>query len=240
MQKKLLVLFLLLSIFVNLKSVKEEVAAILSKSFYFPFLYTRNLILLLSQEERRSIELTVENQKLRETLLKSYTSAIQIADTGKFYVGEILQYMPLGIPELLVVRIKSSKIEDLTEGTVVNLNGFLVGVIEGQEGEQLTVKTIYNDNFKVGVECLRSYYTGVLKGGEIPYVFYIPTDANIKIGDTLFTSRLSSYAKPYIPVGVVKEYQRDLDNPIFFRAKIEPFFKPFTSRTVIVYGKPKA
>jgi cell shape-determining protein MreC len=240
MQKKLLVLFLLLSIFVNLKSVKEEVTAILSKSFYFPFLYSRNLILLLSQEERRSIELTVENQKLREMLLKSDTSAIQIADTGKFYVGEILQYIPLGIPEILVVKIKSSKIEDLTEGTVVNLNGFLVGVIESQEGKQLTVKTIYNDNFKVGVECLRPYYTGVLRGGEIPYVFYVPVDANIKIGDTLFTSRLSSYAKPYIPVGIVKEYQRDMDNPIFFRAKIEPFFKPFTSRTVIVYGKPKA
>jgi len=237
MQKRLLVLVFLLTILVNISSVKGIVFAFLSKSLYFPFLYSRNLLILLTQEERRSTQLSIQNQKLREILIKSDSINTLLADTFNTYVGEILHYVPLGIPEEIIVKIKSPKMRNLIEGTVVDLFGVLVGSVDMQKGEQLLVKTIFNENYKVGVECIDPYYTGVLKGGEIPIIFFIPIDASIKIGDTLYTSRLSSYAKPYVPVGIVKEYQKDEDNPIFYKAKIEPFFKPFTSRIVLIYGK---
>uniref|UniRef100_A0A7V3ZYQ0 Cell shape-determining protein MreC n=1 Tax=candidate division WOR-3 bacterium TaxID=2052148 RepID=A0A7V3ZYQ0_UNCW3 len=240
MEKKLFVLFFLLTIFVNIRGVKEEVAFILSKSFYFPFIYTRNLLLLLYNVERNSIKLNIENQKLREQLNdRGFSENNFIGSSSTACVGEILQYIPLGIPEEIVVKVKSEKIGSLIEGTVVDLNGYLVGKVEMEGGELIRIKTIYDESFKVGVESIHPYYTGILQGGEIPLVLYVPIDAEIHTGDTLYTSRLSSYAKPYIPVGTVKDYQKDIYNPIFYRAKIEPFFKPFTSRIVVIYGKSK-
>ena len=240
MEKKLFILFLLLTIFVNISCVKEQVALVLSKSFYFPFIYTRNLLLLLSNVERRSIQLSIENQRLREQLNSKDFAENNVVDTSiNSFIGEIFQYFPMGIPEEILVKVKSKKIGDLVEGTVVDLNGYLIGKVEMQIGEQVRIKTIYNESFKVGVESINPYYTGILQGGEFPMVLYIPVDAEIHTGDTIYTSRLSSYAKPYAPVGVVKNYQKDIDNPIFYRAKIEPFFKPFTSRIVVIYGKSK-
>jgi hypothetical protein len=240
MRKKIFFLSFLFTVFFNLNVIKVPTSLFLTNSIYAPFLYVKNLIILLTQTEETSIITQAENQYLKGILnsigQKSPSGAIA---RESFSEGEVMQYSPLGIPEEIIVKAHLESSTDYIASVVTDARGALVGRVLKRTGPFAIIPTIYNSEFKVGVECKNRYYTGIYKGGADPKVFFVPYDAPVSIGDTLITSTLSGFALPGIPVARVIEIKKDPYNPIFLTLRVEPFFKPFTSRKVIIYGTRK-
>jgi cell shape-determining protein MreC len=194
--------------------------------------------MLLKETEKTNTSLLKENSRLRESFKYSVP---YISDSTQFLTtlaeGEILSYSPLGIPEEILVRITKVESHKLENSTLVDFRGNLVGKISNLFSDLAKVTLIYNPAFRGAVECYSPYYTGLLIGGNVPTVVYVPFDAKANPGDTLYTSYLSTVLAPGIPVGTVSKVVKDSTNPIFIKLYITPFFKPFTSRKVIIYGK---
>jgi len=237
MRRKLFLLFALLTVFLNINNVKSAFHHALMGTLYHPFIYSRNLIILLTETEKTNTKLSVENQKLRESLAHLSNLDIDTLYSQKdFILGEILSYSPLGIPEELEVLLKGTPPSgNIQEATVVDLKGNLVGKVEKVNGNIAFIITIFSKKFKVGVESRNPFYTGVWEGNFEPIVRYVPFNAEVRTGDTLYTSSLSGFAKPMIPVGSVQKVMNDPLNPIFLQLKVVPFFKPLTSKKVIIY-----
>lgn len=237
MKRKLFLLFALLTIFLNLSIIKRQVNSFLLKTAYMPFIYTRNLIIMLQKTEQICSELTKENQLLRESIKnKSFDELKTKPSQINQQIGEVLSFSPLGIPEEVLIKVEDKLLHNPESYSVTDLKGNLIGKVKEQSGGVVLAITLYNTNFRAGVESKNPYYTGLLIGGKIPTVIYVPFDAEVKIGDTIFTSRLSSLLRPDIPVGTVSKITKDTLNPIFIKLYLTPFFKPFTSRMVLLYG----
>ncbi|MEO0247497.1 MAG: rod shape-determining protein MreC [candidate division WOR-3 bacterium] len=237
MKRKLILLFALLTIFLNLHNIKRQVNIVLLQTAYLPFIYTRNLVILLQKTEQICSELSKENQLLRESLKAGGVDDLSSKPTSiKVLVGEIQSFSPLGIPEEVLIKVGDKLLQNPESYSVTDLKGNLIGKVKKQSGEVVLAITLYNSNFRAGVENKKPFYTGLLIGGKSPTVVYVPFDAEAKIGDTLFTSRLSSLLQPDIPVGTVSKTVKDSLNPIFIKLYLTPFFKPFTSRLVLLYG----
>ncbi len=239
MARRLVILFLLLTVFINLRPIKPMLFRFLNNSIYYPFVYSRNLLILLQNTERNSANILLENTSLREKIFLNQINTIsQDKASEKTLICEVLEFTPLGIPKELIVRMDSNSKAQLQNNTVIDQKGALVGLTYKQTQDLVFIKTIYNEELRIAVESINPYYTGILKGGITPEILYIPFDAPIKAGDTLYTSSLSSIITPYIPVGVIAKFEKDMENPIFLKASIKPFFVPFTSRKLVIfYGK---
>ncbi len=239
MAKRLFLLLLLLTIFINLHTIKPGLFQLLNNSIYFPFVYSRNLIILLQNTEKNLERILSENINLRKKLYSSEINTItQKEDIEKTLICELQEFTPLGIPREITAKISSIPVEQVNNKTVTDLHGALVGLAYKQTKDLIFIKTIYNEEIRIAIESINPYYTGILKGGITPEILYIPFDAPIKEGDTIYTSSLSSIVTPYIPVGVISKIEKDMDNPIFLKASIKPFFVPFTSRKLVIfYGK---
>lgn len=236
MQRKILFLSLLVTIFFNLTRIKTYVSHSLISTVYAPFIYSRNLIILLLHTEEKAITVQATNQHLRQLLLQVGKDTTTLPLPQEFITGDIVEYSPLGIPHEIIIKTNFNSTEPFKGKIATDLSGALAGKIVQVRGSYMTLKTIYDKEFKVGVESSGNYYTGVYTGGTQPEVLYVPYDAKVKPGDTLYTSSLSALATPGIPVGIVTEIHKDESNPIFLKLEIEPIFKPFTSRKLIVYG----
>ncbi|MGB9823890.1 MAG: rod shape-determining protein MreC [Candidatus Hydrothermia bacterium] len=237
MKRKLLYLFLLLTVFFNIKSVNIKTSEILLKSVYSPFIYARNLIILLKETEKINAVLLKENLKLREILAYSDHHIFNTSPDTIFSLGEILSYSPLGVPQEISLRISKLAPSKFENSTLVDFKGNLVGKVSYLFNDLANALLIYSPAFRAAVECHKPYYTGLLVGGNKPQVIYVPFDAGAELGDTLYTSSLSTVLAPGIPVGIVSKVVKDSTNPIFIKLYVTPFFKPFTSRKVILYGK---
>lgn len=159
----------------------------------------RDLNLQLSSEVTRMRKALVENENLRQMLqLKDKKDYPYVATDviGRTTV-EMRSYFTLRNPEE----------EGITEGMAVRNDAGLVGLTVGVTSNYILVESIRNREVKIAIRDERSGIDGILvwDGGEDFNLKNIPKSYDIKEGDLLLTSNLSTRYPTNIPVGRVKK-----------------------------------
>lgn len=99
----------------------------------------------------------------------------------------------------------------------------IVGTVKECSANYSTVISVLNREFSPNVMIKRNGFYGPLEWPGRHYkqaiVNEIPTHAEVKIGDTLVTSRISGLFPPDILVGVVEDYE--VEEGLFYRIDIE-------------------
>lgn len=104
---------------------------------------------------------------------------------------------------------------------VINGDG-LVGIVFEVSGEYSVIRTLKNYNLKIVVKNIRSNEQGILKWtGEHLTMANLPKTADIKIGDEIHSSELSSLLTIPIRIGFVEEVLNP-DKGVFTDLKIRP------------------
>lgn len=176
----------------------------------------RELNLNLSNKVIMSRVTEIENQSLRRMLKLKDRLAIP------YEVAEVVGSINVDIKNFIVLnKGRKAGIKELM--TVRNDAG-LIGITKAISKNFSFVETLFNPSMKVPSICLRSGVEGIItyETGNFLYLRNVPKYLDIKVGDTILTSKNSLKFIPYIPIGrviVVKEIEGD----IFLKIVVQPF-----------------
>lgn len=118
---------------------------------------------------------------------------------------------------------------------VINDQG-LIGIIYSTSDDFSIARTLRNRDLKLTVKDERSRIDGIMKwNGDDLVMIDVPKTFDIKPGDRIITSELSSLISVPVPVGIVKELSK-VDIGIFNEVKIKPFVNFSRAQNVYVIG----
>ncbi len=202
-------------------------------------------------------DLKRENQQLRE---RNAELMIQISKLRKYgIINEELKDLlgfkdtanvPL-IPATIISRSLSMTQNMLTLNAgrkhgvlpgmpVVNDRGF-IGIVHSVSEDFSIARTLNNVDLKLTVMDERSRINGIMKWtGEELVIINIPNTFDIKIGDRIVTSGISSIVPLPLPVGIVEEF-RPSETSGFSYIKVKPFvdLKPIENVFIIAEVQSK-
>ncbi len=133
------------------------------------------------------------------------------------------------------VYIINSGIEDSISKSmpVINGNG-LLGIISEVSDDFALVRTLSNSALKVSATIRRSNVNGVIRwDGNNLIMQNIPTTADIKRGDRVVTSILSTIFPPSIPIGVVEKKESNISG-LLSDITIKPYVDVYSVKNVFV------
>ena len=180
-----------------------------------------------------------ENKELRETNAKlmlrlsklrefgitndELRSLVHFRDTTSFplipasIVSKSLSYTQNSIT--LNVGAKDSVLAGMP---VINDEG-LIGIVQSTSEDFSIAKTLHNVDLKLTVMDERSRINGILKWtGEDLIIMNIPNTYDIKVGDRIVTSDISSIIPLPVPVGIIEEFKPS-ETGVFSFVKVKPF-----------------
>ena len=180
-----------------------------------------------------------ENKELRETNAKlmlrlsklrefgitndELRSLVHFRDTTSFplipasIVSKSLSYTQNSIT--LNVGAKDSVLAGMP---VINDEG-LIGIVQSTSEDFSIAKTLHNVDLKLTVMDERSRINGILKWtGEDLIIMNIPNTYDIKVGDRIVTSDISSIIPLPVPVGIIEEFKPS-ETSVFSFVKVKPF-----------------
>lgn len=118
---------------------------------------------------------------------------------------------------------------------VINDQG-LIGIIYSTSDDFAIARTLRNRDLKITVKDERSRIDGIMKwNGEDLVMIDVPKTFDIKPGDRIITSELSSLISIPVPVGIVMEL-RKVDVGIFNEVRVKPFVNFSRADNVFVIG----
>ena len=118
---------------------------------------------------------------------------------------------------------------------VINDQG-LLGIIYSTSDDFSIARTLRNRDLKLTVKDERSRIDGIMKwNGEDHVIVDVPKTFDIKPGDRIITSELSSLISVPVPVGIVMEL-RKVDIGIFNEVRVKPFVNFSKAENVYVVG----
>lgn len=175
----------------------------------------RDLNLQLSSEVTKMRKALVENENLRQMLqLKekkdyNYVAADVIGRT----TVEMRSYFTLSNPGD----------KEICEGMAVRNDAGLVGLVVGVTSNYILVESIRNRDVKIAIRDERSGIDGILvwDGSQDFNLKNIPKSYDVKDGDLLLTSNLSSRYPANIPVGRIKKVS-DAAGDLFMKIVVTP------------------
>jgi rod shape-determining protein MreC len=188
--------------------------------------------------KEKNAELMLQMNKLREfgMVNEELKGLIKLKDTIKY---------PL-IPAKIVSKSFSTSQNTITllggisQGIkpgmpVVNDQG-LLGIIYSTSDEFAIARTLRNRDLKITVKDERSRIDGIMKwNGEDLVMVDVPKTFDIKPGDRIITSELSSLISIPVPVGICMELIK-IDIGIFNEVRIKPFVNFSRADNVFVIG----
>jgi len=191
-----------------------------------------------SRLKEKNAELMLQMNKLREfgIVNEELKGLLKLKDTVKY---------PL-IPAKIVSKSFSTSQNTITllGGTsngikpgmpVVNDQG-LLGIIYSTSDDFAIARTLRNRDLKITVKDERSRIDGIMKwNGEDLVMVDVPKTFDIKPGDRIITSELSSLISVPVPVGIVMELNK-VDIGIFNEVRIKPFVNFSRAENVFVIG----
>ncbi len=219
--KKALILYLLLSVIIQIPFVKKIISFASVNSLYIPVLYTISYAeeLKQSREEKRALEKKLSVLLYNKGKLKSESDTANIAT--------LISYTPFGFPDMMYLFPAKGN-----PGYLVLWHGYLCGRISGTRKASTQALTIYNELFRIGARIRR--YNGILEGGIYPLVDYIPIEYKIEKGDTVYTSGIGDNHIADIPIGTVRYIRKDPLTPFFHKITVQPFFNIHRIKTVCI------
>jgi len=213
--------FLLFSLLLFLRPIRGFIHFFLLHSLYLPIIKIQKTftdLLYLSEERDRLLK---ENINLRLLLKKNEeVSSIQNPEK-KIILANVISFSPLGVPEGIVVDKGRKK--GVEEDGVVIFEGSLVGKVTEVEENTSSALTLYSPKLRVGVLDKRSKILGILYGGKEIEIRYVPSEADVRVGDTIITSGIGGIYPKGLPVGVVVSVRKK--EQFFQLIKIKPFMK---------------
>jgi rod shape-determining protein MreC len=118
---------------------------------------------------------------------------------------------------------------------VVNDQG-LLGIIYSTSDDFSIARTLRNRDLKLTVKDERSRIDGIMKwNGEDLVMVDVPKTFDIKPGDRIITSELSSLISIPVPVGMVMELSK-VDIGIFNEVRVKPYVNFSRAENVYVIG----
>jgi rod shape-determining protein MreC len=118
---------------------------------------------------------------------------------------------------------------------VINDQGF-VGIVYDTSDDFCIVRTLINIDIKVTVKDERSRIDGIMKwNGDDLVIVDVPKTYDVKTGDRIITSEISSIVPIPLPVGVVSGIT-NVSTGIFNEAKVQPFVDFNKVENVFVIG----
>ena len=122
---------------------------------------------------------------------------------------------------------------------VINDRGF-IGIIHSTSEDFSIARTLHNVDLKLTVMDERSRVNGIMKWtGEELIIINIPNTFDIKVGDRIVTSEISSIVPLPIPVGVVEEFRKN-ETGIFSFVSVKPFVDLIPIENVFILADVKS
>ncbi|MCK4338745.1 MAG: rod shape-determining protein MreC [Candidatus Cloacimonetes bacterium] len=229
------VIFLIISIVFIAGSNENRIskANFIGRYFFLPFTASISYLKGLSELSQKNTDLQTElfllqseNRQYKEEILRNerLSRLLDIQDKGKFQV-EIARVLSTGSfinYETLIIDIGKNR-DIAINLPVISTNG-LVGKIIAVYSNYSIVQTFGSKYFRMGALDSRSRIHGIVEtnfDGTI-YLQKIKIGSDIKLGDEIVTSKLSSIYPPEIPFGKVINIE-ETSGGLFTKAEISPF-----------------
>lgn len=182
---------------------------------------------------QRLLAVEAENTELRALL----QAPPQLQDT--FRVAEILK-VDSDPYNLSIIINKGSKEGAFIGQPIIDAKG-IMGVIVEVMDNYSRVLLLTDASHAVPVETVRNHVRGIAEGvGTVNYLElqYVPTTADVMVGDVLVTSGLGGRFPAGYPVGIVEDISRTA-NKSFAVIRIKPAANLDRGRQVLMLQKPE-
>lgn len=216
-------------------------AQFIGRYFFLPYTSSISYISSLTNLAKKNVKLKkkllsvqTQNQLLTEEIAKSkrvntlldslppneeIVSISNVIGTGSFMNFETLNITRINRKDSAAPK------SELINSPVIATKG-LVGKIITSYPSYSVVQTFRNRYFRMGAVDRRSRVNGIVEtelDGKM-YFRKIKIGSNLKIGDKIITSNLSSIYPPGIPLGKIIKIS-ETKNSFFMEAEIQPFVK---------------
>jgi len=197
---------LFLSLLLFQKDLRKKIDSEIETLIYYPY---------FSLYEEINSLLYIRNKKV-----EAVKNLFRLKENIPVFVNFPVYYDKFPYPEKIVLKGEGNK------GDVVVTQGALVGKVIDKNGNLLKVRTIFNPDFKCSLISkykILSLYQGTGKRKGI--LNFYPIWAEIKRGDTLYTSGLTENFPRGIPAFVVDSIVKK-KGEIFYEIYVTPLWKP--------------
>ena len=134
------------------------------------------------------------------------------------------------------ITLNVGKNDGVKPGMPVITDQGLVGIVYDTSDDFCIVRTLINIDIKIAVKDERSRIDGIMKwNGDNLVIINVPKTYNVKEGDRIITSEISSIVPVPLPVGVVTGLT-NVSSGIFNEAKVQPFVDFNRVENVFVIG----
>ncbi len=194
------------------------------------------------QLRRTNAELMLQVSKLREygIVNDELKSLLALKDSTRFPL------IPASIVSKSLVKTQSTitlnagKNQSVKVGMPVITDKGLVGIIFSTSDNYSIARTLTNVDLKLAVKCERTRENAVMKwNGEWLVMVNVPKTYELKKGDRIVTSEISSIVPFPLPIGVVAEIG-NVEKGIFNEVKIQPFVDFDKVENVFIMGIVKS
>ncbi len=244
-------IYLLLAILLFLGNNEDRLkkAQFLSKTIYLPLVNSiQKFNSLLDLKEKNQIlseklsEHTIRITELENKLQEIENYRIDY-ETGsyKHLLADIVGFKGEFKERCLIIN--KGKMDDIKLNYPVISNDGIVGKIVSVSHNYSIVLPLDHSRFKLGVMSKRNHLQGIMKSDIFgnSYMTLIKPGSDIKVGDIIVTSQISSVFPKEFPVGKVIKL---IENPteVFMSAKIQTFINPsqLDQTIVLLYEKDKS
>ncbi|MDP3150925.1 MAG: rod shape-determining protein MreC [Ignavibacteria bacterium] len=174
---------------------------------------------------KQNAELMLEVNKLREYGIENVElkNLLSMKDTIAYQLIPAAVILKSFSTDQTTFTLDKGKEEGIKAGMAVITGEGLVGVIDQSSEDFSLVKTLKHLNFRVVVKDQRSRFQGILHWtGSQLIISNLPKTSEIKLGDRIITSELSSFIGQPFPIGIVKKIINP-DEGYFNNVLIKPF-----------------
>ncbi len=246
-----IIILLLLTIILFLGNSEQRLkkADFLSKTIYFPFINSINIIkenIKVKQKNKRlELDLAVQTitiNNLENELQKIENININFEiDKTEFVLADVIG-LSGNFKERNFVVNKGKKHDIKVDFPVISTDG-IIGKIVSVSNNFSVIMPFDHTNFKLGVMTKNTKLQGLLEADIYGncYMNMVKIGSEINLGDTIVTSNISTIFPKNYPVGVVSQISEAPDK-VHINAKISPFTNPASLDQVIIlfYEKDKS
>lgn len=242
------VIYLVLAIILFLGSAEDRLVKtqFLSRTLYFPLINSIQQFnsLFDLKEKNKTLANLLSEQTIKISNLENKLSEIENLkidyDTGNHdhLLADIIGFKGEFLERCLIVN-KGRKDKLKLNYPVISNHG-IVGKIISVSHNYSVVLPLDNSRFKLGVMSKRKHLQGILESDVYgnSYMKLIKQGSDIKVGDIIITSQISSVFPKGFPVGTVTKLIED-QAEIYMSAKIKTFVNPseLDQAVILLYEK---
>ncbi len=191
---------------------------------------------------RTNAEIMLQVSKLREhgIINKDLQNLLALKDSTNFPLISASIVSKSLTKSQGTITLNAGKIQSVKVGMPVITDKGLVGIVFSTSDNYSIARTLTNVDLKLTVKCERTRENAVMKwNGDWLVMINVPKTFDIKKGDRIVTSEISSIVPFPLPVGVVAEFG-NVETGIFNEVKIKPFVNFQEIENVFVLGIVKS